>query len=210
MRRPLFEQQFVVTGTDTGLGKTVFAAALTAAVNGIYWKPVQAGLNGETDTQIVARLSGRPVLPESYRFKLAASPHRAAAAEGVTIDPAHLSLPEIAVPLIVEGAGGLLVPLTGDTLFIDVFARWNVPLILCARTALGTINHTLLSLEAIRARNIPLLGIAFIGEANDESERIIGKFGKAKRLGRLDPVVPLGTENLARAFAAGFALEDFA
>lgn len=203
-------KHFIVTGTDTGLGKTVFAAALSHALNAIYWKPVQAGLSGETDTQIVARLSGRPVLPESYRFKLAASPHRAAAAEGVTIDPAHLSLPEIAAPLIVEGAGGLLVPLSEDTLFIDVFARWNVPLILCARTALGTINHTLLSLEAIRARDIPLLGIAFIGQANDESERIIGKFGNAKRLGRLDPVVPLTKENLARAFAAGFALEDFA
>ena len=203
-------RQYVVTGTDTGLGKTVFAAALSHAVNGIYWKPVQAGLSGESDTQIVARLSGRPVLPESYRLKLAASPHRAAAAEGVTIEPARLTLPEIEAPLIVEGAGGLLVPLTAGTLYIDVFARWNVPLILCSRTSLGTINHTLLSLEAIRARNIPLLGIAFVGEASDESERIICKMGNAQRLGRLDPVVPLDTENLARAFAAGFALEDFA
>ncbi len=158
----------------------------------------------------MARLSGRPVLPESYRLKLAASPHRAAAAEGVTIEPARLTLPEIEAPLIVEGAGGLLVPLTAGTLYIDIFARWNAPLILCSRTSLGTINHTLLSLEAIRARNIPLLGIAFVGEANDESERIICKMGNAQRLGRLDPVVPLDTENLARAFAAGFALEDFA
>lgn len=202
-------RQYVVTGTDTGLGKTVFAAALSHAVNGIYWKPVQAGLE-PTDTETVALLSGRPVLPESYRLKLAASPHRAAAAEGVTIEPARLTLPEIEAPLIVEGAGGLLVPLTEDTLYIDVFARWNAPLILCARTSLGTINHTLLSLEAIRARNIPLLGIAFVGEANDESERVIGKFGNAKRLGRLGPVAPLDMENLACAFAVGFALEDFA
>jgi dethiobiotin synthetase len=202
-------QRFVVTGTDTGLGKTVFAAALSQAINGIYWKPVQAGLE-PTDTETAAHLSGRPVLPESYRLKLAASPHRAAAAEGVTIDPARLTLPEITAPLIVEGAGGLLVPLTEDTLYIDVFARWNVPLILCARTALGTINHTLLSLEAIRARNIPLLGIAFIGEANDESERIIVKMSGAKRLGRLEPVVPLTRENLARAFTAAFDRKDFA
>jgi dethiobiotin synthetase len=208
-------RRFVISGTDTGLGKTVFAAALTAALGGIYWKPVQAGLDGETDTRIVARLSGRPVLPETYRFKLAASPHKAAAAEGIAIDPGRLQLPQIEAPLIVapliiEGAGGLLVPLSEDTLFIDVFARWNVPLILCARTTLGTINHTLLSLEAIRARKIPLLGIAFIGEANDESERIIGKFGQARRLGRLAPVAPLNSENLARAFAAGFDGEDFA
>ena len=119
-------------------------------------------------------------------------------------------LPETDAPLIVEGAGGLMVPLTEDTLFIDVFARWQAPLILCARTALGTINHTLLSLEAIRARKIPLLGIAFIGEADPESERIIGKFGKAKRLGRLGIVSPLTGDNLARAFAAGFDVKDFA
>ena len=203
-------KQFVITGTDTGIGKTVFAAALTRALNAIYWKPVQAGLDGETDSQIVARLSGRPVLPETYRFKLPASPHQAAAAEGVALDPSHLSLPQITAPLVVEGAGGLLVPLTLDTLFIDVFARWKVPLILCASTRLGTINHTLLSLEAIRARNIPLLGIAFIGAANDESERIFGTFGKAKRLGRLGLVTPLNSDTLASAFAAGFDAKDFA
>jgi dethiobiotin synthetase len=203
-------KQFVVTGTDTGIGKTVFAAALTQALNAIYWKPVQAGLDGETDSQIVARLSGRPVLPETYRFKLPASPHQAAAAEGFTIDPAHLTLPQINAPLVVEGAGGLMVPLTQDVLFIDVFARWKMPLILCASTRLGTINHTLLSLEAIRARNIPLLGIAFIGAENEESTRIIGEFGKAKRLGRLDVVTPLDPARLASAFAAGFDVKDFA
>jgi dethiobiotin synthetase len=202
--------QFVITGTDTGLGKTVFAAALAGAVNGIYWKPVQAGLAGETDSETVARLSGVAVLPEAYRFKLAASPHKAATAEGVTIDPSALTLPESDMPLIVEGAGGLLVPLTENTLFIDVFVRWNAPLILCARTSLGTINHTLLSLEAIRARKIPLLGVAFIGETNDENQRIIAKISGAKILGRLGLVVPLNAIHLARAFGAGFNAKDFA
>jgi dethiobiotin synthetase len=201
--------KFVVTGTDTGLGKTVFAAALTAALKGVYFKPVQAGLDGKTDTQIVARLSGRPTLLESYRLKLAASPHKAAAKERIRIDPARLVLPKTRAPLIVEGAGGLLVPLTGDSLFIDVFARWKAPLILCARTSLGTINHTLLSLEAIRKRKIPLLGIAFIGEANEDSERIITKLGKAKRLGRLETIKTLNAKNLAKAFAAGFSVKDF-
>jgi len=202
-------KNFIVTGTDTGLGKTVFAAALAAALKGIYWKPVQAGLAGETDSEIAARLSGGPVLPELYRFKLAASPHKSVAAEGMKADPAKLVLPKTARPLIVEGAGGLMVPLTPTTLYIDVFARWKIPLILCARTSLGTINHTLLSLEAIRARKIPLLGIAFIGEANEDSERIIVKLGNAKNLGRLAMVSPLNAENLARAFAAGFSLKDF-
>jgi dethiobiotin synthetase len=202
--------RFVVTGTDTGIGKTVFAAALTGAIRGVYWKPVQAGLEEETDSETVSRLSGRPVLPEAYRLKLPASPHRAAAAEDIAIDAAALYFPETNAPLVVEGAGGLLVPLNEDTLFIDIFARWSLPLILCARTSLGTINHTLLSLEAIRARRIPLLGIAFIGEGNDDSERIICRFGSAKRLGRLGPVAPLESANLAAAFAAGFHRQDFA
>jgi dethiobiotin synthetase len=202
-------KRFIVTGTDTGLGKTVFAAALTGALGGVYWKPVQAGLADKTDSQIAAKLCGRPVLPELYRLKLAASPHKAAAAEGKKINPAKLVLPKTDAPLIVEGAGGLMVPLTPTTLYIDVFARWKAPLILCARTSLGTINHTLLSLEAIRKRKIPLLGIAFIGDANEDSERIIVKLGRAKRLGRLPMISPLNAKNLARAFAANFALKDF-
>jgi dethiobiotin synthetase len=198
---------FVVTGTDTGIGKTVFAAALAQALGASYWKPVQAGLEPETDSQTVARLSGVKTLPEAYRFKLAASPHRAAAAEGITIDPAALVLPP--GPLVVEGAGGLLVPLNADTLNIDVFAHWGAPLILCARTSLGTINHTLLSLEAIEARGIPLLGVAFIGEANDDSESTICRLGKARRLGRLGPVSPLDAAHLGAAFAAGFSIGNF-
>ena len=201
---------FVVTGTDTGIGKTVFAAALTGALGAHYWKPVQAGLDGETDSQIVARLSGGTVLPEAWRLQLAASPHRAAAAEHTAIDAAALALPQIKGPLVVEGAGGLLVPLNDDTLTIDVFTRWGAPLILCARTSLGTINHTLLSLEAIHARNIPLLGIAFLGEANDDSEVTICRLSGARRLGRLGRVSPLDGEHLRAAFEAGFAIEDFA
>jgi dethiobiotin synthetase len=202
-------RRFLVTGTDTGIGKTVFAAALTAALGGVYWKPVQAGLDGETDSETVPRLSGAPVLPEAWRLKLAASPHKAAAAEGVRIDADALTLPQTDRPLVAEGAGGLLVPLNERALYIDVFARWGVPLILCAATRLGTINHTLLSLEAIRARDIALLGIAFIGEANDDSESIICRLGNAKRLGRLDPVAPLDGEHLAAAFARGFDIGDF-
>jgi dethiobiotin synthetase len=202
--------RFIVTGTGTGIGKTVFAATLTGALQGVYWKPVQVGLEGETDSEVVARLSGRPVLPERYRLKLAASPHKAARAEKRSIRPAALKLPKTSEPLIVEGAGGLMVPLTPATLYIDVFARWNVPLILCAETRLGTINHTLLSLEAIRARAIPLLGVAFIGDANDDSEAIIVRLGTVKRLGRLDWLKPLNAKTLSRAFAAGFNIADFA
>jgi dethiobiotin synthetase len=137
-----------------------------------------------------------------------ASPHQAAAAEGIAIDPGRLVPPDGAV--VIEGAGGLMVPLTRTTLFLDVFARWQLPLILCARTRLGTINHTLLSIEAVRARNIPLHGIAFIGDANAESENIIIEIGQVKRLGRLPVIEPLTAARLKTVFAENFAPKDFA
>jgi dethiobiotin synthetase len=196
----------VVSGTDTDIGKTVFAAGLCGFLGARYWKPVQAGVPGDRET--VAVLAGVETLTEAYRLKLPASPHQAAAEEGITIDPDRLVPPDGDV--VIEGAGGLMVPLTRRTLFIDVFARWQIPLVLCARTALGTINHSLLSIAAIRARAIPLLGVAFIGEANPESEGIIAEMGQVRRLGRLPPVEPLTRDNLRAAFAANFRAEDFA
>jgi dethiobiotin synthetase len=205
-------QPIVVTGTDTGIGKTVFAAALTGALDGYYWKPVQSGLAEETDSETVRRLSGLAadrILPERYRLRTPASPHLAARLDGVEIDAERLALPSTPRPLVVEGAGGLLVPLTREVTYIDVFARWRAPLVLCARTTLGTINHTLLSVEAIRARNIPLLGIAFIGNENTESEDVIVALGRTRRLGRLPPLAPLTAESLKAAFAAHFDVNDF-
>jgi len=199
--------RLVVTGTDTGIGKTMFAAALAGALQARYWKPVQSGLEDETDSQTVARLAGVEILPEAYRLKLPASPHQAAAQEGTVIDTDALTPPN--GTMVIEGAGGLMVPLTRQVLYIDVFARWGLPLVLCARTALGTINHTLLSLEAIRTRNIPLLGVAFIGDANEESEGIIVEKSGAKRLGRLPCIDPVARETLSAAFAANFRLDDF-
>jgi dethiobiotin synthetase len=198
--------RFVITGTDTDIGKTVFAAGLCGFLGLRYWKPVQAGVPG--DREMVAELARVETLPEAYRLKLPVSPHQSAAAEGITIDPDALMPPDGDV--VIEGAGGLMVPLTRQILFIDVFARWQIPLILCARTALGTINHTLLSIAAIRARSIPLHGVAFIGEANPESEGIIAELGRVKRLGRLPPIRPLTRENLAAAFADNFDAKDFA
>jgi len=200
--------RFVVTGTDTNIGKTIFCAGLCGFLGARYWKPVQAGLEGPTDSDVVAEFAGVEIVPEAYRLKLPASPHQAAAEEDAAIDPGALTPPD--GPLVIEGAGGLMVPLTRDTLFIDVFARWRLPLILCARTRLGTINHTLLSIEAIRARAIPLLGVAFIGDTNEESERIITEIGKVKRLGRLPVIEPLTPGRLAGVFAKTFDRQDFA
>lgn len=202
----------VVTGTDTGIGKTVFSAGLAAFLDGAYWKPVQSGLDEETDTQTVARLSGLApgrLLPEAWRLNMPASPHLSAALDGVRIDPARLEPPPADRPLIIEGAGGLMVPLTDDVLFLDVFARWQLPLVLCARARLGTINHTLLSLEALRRRAIPVLGVALIGEYEAENARIISHLGAVKVLGCLPPVSPLDAPALRTAFETHFRRNDF-
>ena len=204
--------RIVVTGTDTGIGKTVFAAALAGALDAFYWKPVQAGLEDETDRETVLRLSGLSedrLLPEAYRLKTPASPHLAARIDGVVIDSDALALPNVNRPLVVEGAGGLMVPLTESLTYIDVMARWRVPVVLCARTTLGTINHSLLSIEALRTRNVPLLGIAFIGDENAESETIISDLGKVRHLGRLPSLDPLSHQTLEAAFKQHFSVADF-
>jgi dethiobiotin synthetase len=202
----------VVTGTDTDIGKTVFCAGLVRLLDGAYWKPVQSGLEGPTDAETVRRLAELPaerILPESYRLRTPASPHWSAEIDGVLIDPPKLEPPPCARPLIIEGAGGLMVPLTRDTLLIDVFARWRRPTVLCARTALGTINHTLLSIEALRRREIPLLGVAFIGDPAPESERVIAALGAVRVLGRLPRLEPLTAATLGAAFARSFRREEF-
>lgn len=197
----------VVTGTDTGIGKTIFSAGLVQALAGTYWKPVQSGLEAETDSQIVSRLSGRAALPEGYLLQLPASPHLSAEAEGVEIDPQSLPLPEVAGALVAEGAGGLMVPLNREVLYLDLFARWGAPVILCARTQLGTINHTLLSLKALRDAGCDVVGVAFIGDAEPAVEETICQFGKVAHLGRLPMMAELNAESLAQVFEAEIRLD---
>jgi dethiobiotin synthetase len=201
--------RYVVTGTDTGVGKTVVAAGLAGALGARYWKPIQAGLDEETDSEAVGRLAGggAQVLPEGWRLATPCSPHEAARIDGVRIDPAALDLPPGDGPLIVEGAGGVLVPVNDDTLYADLFARWGLPVILVARTALGTINHTLLSLEALRTRGLDVSGVIFSGEANAASEEAIVRFGRCRHLGRLPRLDPLTPATLADAVAANIRLD---
>jgi dethiobiotin synthetase len=194
----------VVTGTDTGVGKTVAAAALAWRLGASYWKPVQAGLDAETDSAAVARLAGVTVLPEAYRLTTPCSPHRAAELDGVTIDPDRLAPPPGRV--VIEGAGGALVPLTRELLFADLFARWGLPVVIVARTALGTINHSLLTIEALRARGVPLAGILFSGEEVADSRATICAIGRVRSLGRLPMLDPLTPETLREA-AAGLDLD---
>ncbi len=203
---------FLVTGTDTGIGKTVVSAMLVRALNASYFKPVQAGLDEPTDTDAVRDLSAMQndrFFPECYRLKEPASPHLSAAMEGIEIDIDRLQLPKSEHPLIVEGAGGVMVPLTNSVLFIEVFAKWQLPAILCARTSLGTINHTLLSLAALRDWNVPIHGVIFVGDAHEENESIIPRYGNVKHLGRVPFLNPLNQNSLSRAFEKNFNLNDF-
>lgn len=200
---------FVVTGTDTGVGKTVFAAGLAGALGAYYWKPIQAGLEDGGDSTTAAALGAR-VLPEAYRLTTPCSPDRAAAVDGVAIEPKRLAPPDIDGTLVVEGAGGVLVPVTDELRFADVFACWGHPVVLVARTALGTINHSLLSIEALRARGVRILGVAFIGDSVEHSEATIARIGGVRRLGRLPHLGNLNAAALRAAFSTAFDLEDFA
>lgn len=203
--------RIVVAGTDTDIGKTIFSAALVQALDGYYWKPIQAGLAGETDSETVARLSGLPasrILAETYRLNTPASPHFAAERDGIEIDTTRLRPQDHPAPLVIELAGGLDVPLTRRLLQIDLLAEWKIPVLLCSSTRLGTINHSLLSIEALKRRAIPILGIAFIGEEIPDTETVIPAFGGVRRLGRLPRISDLNRETLRRAFAANFSVAD--
>lgn len=203
----------VVTGTDTDVGKSMVAAGLAACLPGAsYWKPVQAGLEPESDRQRVAALSGLPperLLPEVYCLRTPASPHLAARLDGLAIEPERLvaALPRCDGPLVVEGAGGVLVPLTDDGFCMaDLFARWGVPVVLVARTGLGTINHSLLSIEALRARGVPIAGLVFSGAAHEENERIVPRLGGVRSLGRVPLLDPLDAASLRAAVLSNIAL----
>jgi dethiobiotin synthetase len=203
--------RLVVTGTDTNIGKTVFAAALAAATGAHYWKPIQAGLDQPTDSERVSHLSGLPpdrILREAYVLRTPASIHRSAELDGIAVDQSRLELPRVP-HVVIEGAGGALVPITRRMLLADLFAQWDLPVVIVARTTLGTINHSLLTIEALRTRGIMIRGIAFVGDANEDSEQTISEIGRVRRLGRLPWLRPLHSRQLADAFAASFRIEDF-
>ena len=204
--------RIVVCGTGTDVGKTVFSAALVAALDGFYWKPIQAGIADGTDRQRVSSLSALPaerMLPEAYCLDTPCSPHRSAELQGIRIDLDRLSPPALPGPLVIEGAGGVLVPITRSILYADLFARWQIPVVIVAQTLLGTINHSLLTIEALRARHVPIIGIAFVGDPQPDSEGTIAAIGTVRRLGRLPRLPELNAQALLDAFRANFDLADF-
>lgn len=186
-----------LTGTDTGIGKTLAAAWLLLHSGARYWKPVQAGLDGETDEQTVRRLTGLGgdrFHPTVYSLNQPLSPHEAARRDGVAIAMDRFAVPD--GPLVVEGAGGLMVPLNPESLVIDLIRQSGLPALLMARTALGTINHTLLSLEALRSRRIPVAGVLLCGPNMPHNRAAIESYGKARVVGHLPPLEPVTREAL--------------
>lgn len=194
--------RLVVCGTDTDVGKTVVSALLVQGLGARYWKPVQSGLDphgGDTGTvEGLLKLSPERLIPEAYRLTLPASPHWAAEHDGVRIEPQRLTLPAGDGPLVVETAGGLLVPLRRDWLQIDQLAAWQLPVVLVARSGLGTLNHTLLSVEALQHRGIPLLGLVLNGPIHPDNPRTLAALAGVPVLAELPPLQPLAAEGLAQ------------
>lgn len=185
-----------VTGTDTNLGKTLTCAWLVRHWRACYWKPVQSGLAEGTDAAEVTRLAGAEasrILPSLYELTAPLSPHEAARQDGVTIDLARFTLPACDRSLVVEGAGGVLVPLNDTQVMADLMLKLGLPVLVAARSGLGTINHTLLSLEALRHRGIAVAGVVMNGPPNEANRRAIELHGKVRVIAQLpwlDRVTP--------------------
>ncbi len=181
-------KRIIICGTDTNVGKTIVSSFFVQGLKGIYWKPIQSGIEEDTDTQTVCKilnLEPNRYLSERYKFKAPVSPHWAAEKESRCIDSNNLNLPDINKLMIIETAGGLMVPLNRHWLQIDQLKVWGSPIILVARTGLGTLNHTLLSLEALKNRNINVLGIVLNGPSHKDNPKTLEQFGDTKILARL-------------------------
>lgn len=199
-----FPTSFFVTGTDTGIGKTVVSALLAQGLGATYWKPVQSGLHEETDTEFVRRVTDLPerqLLPERYRLNEPLSPHASAAIDNVSIRLQDFELPEFDTDhLVVEGAGGLLVPLNDEDMIIDLIQHLDLPVVLVARSELGTLNHTFLSLEALRAHDIEILGVVMNGPKNESNRKAIVHYGEVEILAELEPMNSLNPQTLKSKF----------
>jgi len=190
---------YFVTGTDTNVGKTVLSALLVAALDAVYWKPVQTGAREGTDRESVRAWTEATEdrLPtERYRFDPPVSPHLASneARVRIALDAFELPAAPAGRKWIVEGAGGVMVPLNERDLMRDLMQRIAFPVIVAARTSLGTINHTLLTLAALREARLPLCGVALIGDKNIENRRAIEHYGSIRVIGHI-PIL----QNINRA-----------
>jgi len=180
---------YFITGTDTDVGKSVAAAWCMLHLDANYWKPTQSGLEPPTDTQTIQHITQYPedrFYKETYRLTQPLSPHEAAKRDDVEIDMNAFEIPETDRSLVIEGAGGLMVPLNKDNYVIDLIKQLDIPAILVARSGLGTINHTLLSLEAMRARNINIKGVIISGPKMPHNRQAIEEYGQVPIIAEID------------------------
>ncbi|MFZ4105317.1 dethiobiotin synthase [Flavobacterium sp.] len=194
-----------ITGIGTDVGKTIASAIVTQALEADYWKPIQAGDLDNSDSHKIQRYISNDktkIHPNSYKLHTPASPHLAATIDGITIDLKQIQEPVTTNHLVIEGAGGLLVPLNNTNFIIDLIQK-DYKVVLVSRHYLGSINHTLLTFEALKNRNIPLAGIIFSGEENKASEEIILAKTKAKFIGRIEEE-PYFNANVIQQYADDF------
>jgi dethiobiotin synthetase len=203
-----------VTGTDTNVGKTVLSALLVAGLNGTYWKPIQTGASEGTDREQVMRWADIPesrTIAESYCFEPPVSPHLAAEMNGAAIELSRIRKPHVAAPpLVVEGAGGVMVPINASQTMLDLMLHLRAPVVVASRTALGTINHTVLTVQALRGAGVGLQGVVMIGEENKDNERAIERYGAVPIVGRIPVLTCICYKTLLQVFETEFDREVFA
>lgn len=190
---------YFVTGTDTDVGKTVVSSLLVKQLDAYYWKPIQSGTNECEDKDEIQRLTNLPddkILPCSYELSEPLSPHEAARIDGVEIKLDEITLPSVEGNLIIEGAGGVFAPLNDGTLMIDLIKKLNCQVIVVARSGLGTINHTLLTLKALRDYKIDISGVVINGELNYKNKKAIEQFGQVRILGEVPLLKGMDIEGL--------------
>lgn len=201
-------RRFFVTGTDTSVGKTIISAILMVGLKASYWKPIQSGLSEITDTNWIRGVSGLSdvhFLPENYKFSKPISPHASAQSDGIQIALESFNLPagdqdDQSSRLIVEGAGGVMVPLNERHLMVDLMKRLDLPVILVARSTLGTINHTLLSLEQLRQKNLEVIGVVMNGPKNEINKSAIETYGKTTVLAEVEMLSDVNSKTLQKAY----------
>lgn len=198
----LSKQPIFITGIDTGVGKTVVSAIITEKLQADYWKPVQSGDLDASDTLKVQSLITNNVsrfFPEAYRLTQPFSPHKSAAIDKIVIDVQNIIAPETDNQLIIEGAGGLMVPLNDNFLMIDVIKQLNAKVILVSRNYLGSINHTLLSLYALKKYGIPIMGIIFNGVKDIYSKSYILNYTEVIDLGHIPEYEEISKKTIIEA-----------
>ena len=193
--------KLIICGTDTDVGKTLISSFFVRGLQSFYWKPIQSGIDTETDSQSILRLSGikkKKILQEAYIFKKPVSPHWAAEIDRKKIDLNLLNLPSIDGSLVVETAGGLMVPITRNFLQIDQIRKWDLPVIIVCRSSLGTLNHTLLTIEALKKRNIKILGLIINGEKHLDNPKTLREFSKLPIIAEFPRLSNIDKNNLDR------------